>query len=200
MSDITPIQTCAGIVLAAGSSSRMGMPKQQLEYCGKTLLQHTVDEALLAGLSPLIVVTASVKKSDPCLLQANIIHVVNTHASEGMAASLRCGIQALQQTDAAIVMVCDQPKLHAALLKQLISTQQKNNVAIVASKYKETLGTPALFHNSVFAELLQLQGDRGAKKILDNDAERISTVEFEGGEYDIDTPADYERLNQQQIP
>jgi len=92
-------------------------------------------------------------------------------------------------------MVCDQPFVHVELLKQLISTQQEKKVAIVASTYQGVHGTPVLFHHSIFGTLQQLQGDSGAKKILDIYAENMATVVFHGGEMDIDTIEDYARLN-----
>jgi len=100
------------------------------------------------------------------------IHIaMNKEWSEGMASSVRCGINTLMHiapgSDAAIIMVCDQPFVTSTLLNELIVTQRNTGKSIVTSQYETAIGPPALFYKTVFADLLQLKGDAGARKIIE---------------------------------
>jgi len=193
------VNSYAIIILAAGSSSRMGRPKQLLSYNGKSLLEHTVDTANDTDASPVIVVLGA----NAALLEKEInekkVHIAeNSEWSEGMASSVRCGIKTLVQiapyTDAAIIMVCDQPFVSPALLNDLVTEQKKTGKSIVTSRFEHAIGPPALFHKTVFAELLGLKGDAGARKIIEQRGNDVATVSFDKGEIDIDTEADYKAL------
>jgi molybdenum cofactor cytidylyltransferase len=126
--------------------------------------------------------------------------IVNDDWQSGMASTIRSGIQTLQMidsnTDAAILMVCDQPFVTADLLDKLIEKQQETGKPIIASQYGDTIGTPALFHNKFFPELMELQGDTGAKKIMTKYSDLLAGVSFPQGSIDIDTIDDYKALNQ----
>ncbi len=194
------MNNCAIIILAAGSSSRMGRPKQLLPYMGKSLLEHSVDIANDADANPVIVVLGA----NAALLEKEIdekkVHiVVNDEWQEGMASSIRCGLNTLlhiaPSSGAAILMVCDQPFVSASLLNELISTQKNTGKQIVASQYQNTVGPPALFDKIIFPELMELKGDAGARKIVERHSNNTATVLFTGGNIDIDTEADYEALN-----
>ena len=177
----------------------MGSPKQLLPYQDNNLLQHAVHEALGTGFSPVIVVLgATANEISPVIKNTNIIIVENEEWQEGLGSSVRAGISALTEhasgADSAILMLCDQPFVTAALLTQLVETKTTTNKKIVASVYRDTAGVPVLFDNSFFPELLQLKGPDGAKKLLLQYAEEVATVLFPEGAVDIDTPEDYERL------
>jgi molybdenum cofactor cytidylyltransferase len=125
--------------------------------------------------------------------------VVNTDWGEGMGTSLQLGMrtilkEATAPLDAVIVMLCDQPLLTSGTLNALIEAHATTSCRIVASTYGEVIGVPALFDNSLFPELLNLQGTQGAKQILQRYPQDVHKVAFVGGEIDIDTAADYERL------
>lgn len=187
------------IILAAGESSRMGQPKQLLKYNDGLLLQHAIDEASAAGAQHVVVVLGSgaenisrqIKKKN-----ANVFH--NKKWQEGIASSIREGLQQSllisANTDAVILMVCDQPYVSANLLRNLVTQHIETGKPIVASQYKDTLGTPVLFHKSFFPELLKLEGDTGAKKVLMDNIEQVQAVKFPLGDIDIDNMADYEML------
>lgn len=194
------MNNCAIIILAAGSSSRMGRPKQLLPYMGKSLLSHSVDIANDADAKPVIVVLGA----NAALLEKEIdekkVHiVVNNEWQEGMASSIRCGLNTLlhiaPSSGAAILMVCDQPFVSASLLNELISQQKNTGKLIVASQYQNTVGPPALFDKIIFPELMELKGDAGARKIVERHSNDTTTVSFTGGNIDIDTEADYRSLN-----
>lgn len=187
------------IILAAGSSGRLGKPKQLLYYKGKSLLQHLMDEAKSSSANSIVVVLGANAEAIQAELQTRTIHIaINNDWKEGMASSIRCGIKALKElnpsVDAAILMVCDQPFVTTALLNNLIITHQETTKAIVTCNYDNTTGPPALFHKSIFPELLQLTGDKGARQIVEAHTNELVTVSFPEGNIDIDIAADYESL------
>jgi len=93
-----------------------------------------------------------------------------------------------------IIMVCDQPYISYSILNELIFTQRKTGKAIVTCNYGETNGPPTLFHKSLFNELMQLKGDVGAKKIVQQHIDETAMVLFPKGSIDIDTREDYESI------
>ncbi len=190
------VQQFAAIILAAGRSARLGTPKQLLIYQHKTLLQHAIDEAELAGANPIIVVTGA--RDFEGIEHGNVLVVKNDDWEEGMASSIRAGIKKLESewpdVDAALITVCDQPFADQALLTKLISAQAESGRPVVASQYGEIAGTPALFHRSFFQLLLQLKGDKGARQLIADHKELVAFVGFPNGMTDIDTLDDYEAL------
>lgn len=198
-SGLCTTENCAAIILAAGQSSRLGQPKQLLKYQSKTLLQHAIDVTKQSSVQSIIVVLGS--NSDIILNEINTsgIHVVkNDDWQSGIASAIRCGVREVQMLDsnidAAILMVCDQPFVTSDLLNSLIGKQKETGNTIIASQYGDTIGTPALFYNLFFSELMKLQGDAGAKKIMMQNRGVLTTLPFPKGCIDIDTVDDYEAL------
>jgi molybdenum cofactor cytidylyltransferase len=186
------------VILAAGASTRLGRPKQLLPWQGKTLLQHAVETALTIATQPVVVTGCNADQ-----LVAGVDHtqthiVFNPEWEQGIASSIRCGLQALLNRtpppDQVIFMVCDQPFVTPALLLDLVNERQKSHKSIIASSYAGTLGIPALFDKTHFAQLLDLQGDTGARKIIQQYGEEVASVEFREGEFDIDTEQEYKKL------
>ena len=132
------------------------------------------------------------------LRNEKIIIAHNEKWHEGIASSIRSGIIALQKNypacDGTLIMVVDQPYITSALLSDLIEAQKKSGKPAAACKYENTTGTPALFHQSLFAELLNLKGDRGAGKILLQRPADVAIIPFPKGATDIDTEEDYNTL------
>jgi molybdenum cofactor cytidylyltransferase len=183
------------IILAAGESSRLGRPKQNLVFNGQTLLQHAVDSALQSECKPVIVVLGANSENIKSIVET--ITLYNKDWQEGMASSIRTGINEFHKdlsVDKVIIMLCDQPFVNAILINTLIDKQAQTGKPIVACSYGGATGVPVLFDRSLFAELLLLQGHEGAKKILISHVNEIATVSFEQGSVDIDTPGDYENL------
>ncbi len=186
------------IILAAGASTRLGQPKQLLKHNDATLIQHAVDEALAAGAQKVLVVlgSGSDKIAESINKRATILY--NKHWEEGMASSIREGVEQSRiltpAIGAVILMVCDQPYVSAPLLKNMVAQHIETGKPIVASQYKDALGTPVLFHKSFFPELLKLRGDTGAKNIILENKEKVQPVKFPLGDIDIDNMADYEML------
>jgi molybdenum cofactor cytidylyltransferase len=189
-------------LLAAGMSGRLGSPKQILVYEGKTLLMRSVEVALGTGMHPVLVVLGA----NHALLEKELAAVegirivINKAWPEGMASSIRCGVEAAMQQepelDGLIIMVCDQPFVRSALLNELLLTQEKTGLPVVASSYRDNPGVPALFHKHFFSSLLALTGDTGARKILKDQAGLVARVPFPEGETDIDTMNDFNELKE----
>lgn len=187
------------VVLAAGESSRLGRPKQLLEFGHETLLTRVVKTAKEAINGPVIVVLGSNAESLKRVITNENVHiVVNNEWEEGMSSSLRTGVQFATSNfpalEGLILSVCDQPFVSAKLLQQLIDVHEQNGSPIVASEYDNTVGTPAFFEKALFSELLELVGDRGAKQLMNKHQENLGTVNFPLGSKDIDTEEDYQRL------
>ncbi len=188
------------LLLAAGASTRLGQPKQLLSFQGQTLLERSIGTALEASVSErLVVLGANANQILPKIASLKIEKVVNLHWDEGMASSIRLGLNHLVQKrpslEAVIIMLCDQPFVTADLLNQFIQIYQQTASPIVASSYNEVLGVPALFSHGTFYKLLALQGDTGAKSILPDYQELLQAVQFPQGSIDIDTLEDYEKVN-----
>lgn len=186
-------------MLAAGASSRLGKPKQLLPYKGTTLLKHAVQLAVDATLKPIVVVKgANADLLNKEIEESQATIVMNAAWEEGMASSIRIGLQKMLELEPAInsviMMVCDQPYVTVKLLQDLIAKHVETGKPIIASSYKNNLGTPALFDAGIFNELMQLKGDAGAKKILNNHPEWVAVIDFPMGEIDIDTEEDYKKL------
>jgi xanthine/CO dehydrogenase XdhC/CoxF family maturation factor/CTP:molybdopterin cytidylyltransferase MocA len=193
------IKTYGILVLAAGSSKRMGMPKQQLIYNGDTLLRNAVRTALSIGAgATTVVISSSDTDTLSQLKDLDTDTVINKESAEGMSGSIRAGVHYLQQQYPFIkhilIMVCDQPYADAAHLRQLIDQQQISGKPITASLYSGRKGVPAIFHESLFADLLSLKGDTGAKHLIEQQKEKVATVSFPKGAIDIDTTTMYEEL------
>ncbi|MDY7226276.1 nucleotidyltransferase family protein [Hyalangium rubrum] len=186
----------AGVVLAAGGSSRLGRPKQLLVHEGRTLVRRVAEAAVAAGLSPVVVVLGARAEEVASELAGLPVRTVHNPAWEaGMGSSLHVGVRALgEPVDAALVMLCDQLRVDAAHLQALAETFARTGAPIVASGYGDTRGVPALFARSVFPELEALGADQGARGVIAHEPSRVVEVALPGGVEDIDTASDLSRL------
>jgi molybdenum cofactor cytidylyltransferase len=173
----------AAVVLAAGASRRLGRAKQTVVLGGETLVERAVRVALEARLSPVIVVVRAefAEEMTGCLV------VVNEQTEEGMASSIRCGVERARELGAAgvVVMACDQVGLRADHLRELCAEGER----VTGSGYAGKVGIPAYFPAGRFGELLALRGDVGARALLGGAA----AVVDEGLGLDVDTQEDVER-------
>jgi CTP:molybdopterin cytidylyltransferase MocA len=191
----------AAIVLAAGASRRLGQPKQLLMHGGETLLERAIRLAGEAGAAPVFAVLGAnfqlICASVPVM---NIsIPLINDHWEKGISTSIQTGLKALdavaRQANAALILSCDQPRLTADHLRELIETfAAQAEPSIVGSAYAGVVGIPAVFPALVFPHLLALRGDEGARAILAQPPCPLISVPFPGGEVDIDQPGDLAQL------
>ncbi len=190
------------VILAAGSSSRMGSPKQTLQYRGESLLRRAALAALGAGCRPVIVVTgANAELSRGELHGLDVREVLNTDWETGMASSVRAGVEALAGADAgaAVLMLCDQPHVTAEVISGLVAAHRATGSSVVASTYGGSFGVPALFGRTLFAELSRLEGAGGARQVIQRHASEAHFLSFPSGEVDVDTPDDFSRLIAEQV-
>ena len=185
------------VILAAGSSSRLGQPKQNLVYNGQSLLQRTIETALASACGSVVLVLGAHLTSILPLVDIGTISIAeNNDWPEGMASSIRAGITHLKKnnpdTNAAIIMLCDQPFVDTHILNMLMMI--KTNSGIAACTYNDTIGPPALFDEIYFDELLSLKGSEGARHLLQKYKDQIALIPFEQGSIDIDTIQDYRSL------
>ncbi|MDO7877783.1 nucleotidyltransferase family protein [Hymenobacter sp. ASUV-10] len=188
------------ILLAAGSSSRLGQPKQLLPYQQRTLLRQAAEVAATSGCAPLVLVTGALHDELLPEVAGLPFYVVrNEDWAQGMSTSIQAGLDVLEmQTkaaplDAAIVMLCDQPLLTPGILRQLVTQFQATGQPLVACEYGGTRGVPALFGQTLFLALHALQGPAGARELLRQYAD-LPAVDFPGGAVDVDTVAQYQQL------
>jgi len=180
------------IILAAGESSRLGKPKQLVSFRGRTLIRIAVEAGLNSICRPVVVVLGA--KADHIRPevpeQARVVE--NSEWQEGMASSIRRGVEAIEaEVDAVILMLCDQPLVDAEILNRIAA---KSEAGLVAAQYDGTVGVPALFGREYFSELRALGGKEGAKKILQANENRIARIPCPEAGVDIDTAADVQRL------
>ena len=185
----------AALVLAAGSSSRLGELKQLVRYHGETLVERAIRIAHEAGAAPVLVVLGANYEEVLKVLEHNEFEpriLINKGWQRGMAGSIALGASAAERVDAEdlLVLTCDQVSVTAEHLRLLMEASRREHV--VASHYYERRGIPALFPEFSFHALQELSGDTGARELLQDDA--VLTVPLHGGEFDVDTPEDLRLL------
>ena len=191
----------AAVVLAAGSSSRLGQPKQMLCYQGELLLLRAVRLAREAGADPVYVVLGAqhevmlkaLAAVEPSISSVPPVRVLLNKAwQRGMSTGIALGAAAAERdaADDLLVMTCDQIAVTSQHLLALVAASHREHV--VASHYAGRRGAPALFPEFSFHTLQQLEGDRGARDLLRH--EDVLSIDLPGGELDIDTPEDLKYL------
>jgi molybdenum cofactor cytidylyltransferase len=192
----------SAILLAAGESKRMGLPKQLLEWQGKTLLQHVLESLIKSDADEVILVLGYeadlIKKTLPAL---PIKIVVNPAYTQGMASSLRQGLLAMDPgSEAFLVLLADQPGIGREIINGVIRAFQQTDPkrGIVRPVYRGTRGHPVLIGIQYLREALQLQGDMGARQILLNHPEDVLEVDVDQDVVvkDIDTPEEYRKYKE----
>jgi len=192
-----------GVILASGTSTRMGQPKLLLPWRGYPILEHTLKKAVVLPFTGIQIV---LPPSNPKLKQ--LAHrylcqpIENPTPHLGMGHSLALAIQSLPPTaKAALILLADQPQIHLEDIERILTYFQHDNdeprqPCIFQTKYKDgRMGHPTLFSDHYFEQLSKLKGDVGAKKMIQENRHSVIPCEsrFESPP-DIDTPDDYRRL------
>lgn len=182
------------------ATEREAVAKMLLPYKDSTFLQHIVDEIKKSDADDLMVVTGCHHSLlEPVLSSQQIAFAENQHWEEGMGSSIRTGVEYVLKNipaaDKIIILVCDQPYISSSLINELISTATKSGKGIVAAAYSDSQGTPVLFDKKYFPLLRTLNGQAGAKKIVQQFARDAAMVDFPAGATDIDTPGDYAAIS-----
>ncbi|HNB40044.1 MAG TPA: selenium cofactor biosynthesis protein YqeC [Anaerolineales bacterium] len=191
------VERTAGIILAAGSSSRYGQLKQLLDWKGKAFVRHVAETALQAGLDPVVVVTGF-RHADiaPHLQDLPVNIVYNPAYEQGQSTSIKAGLAALpKNTGAALFLLADQPQIPADVMRALIESHASERQSILAPLVlEEKRVNPVLFDRVTFPDLMQLTGDIGGRGIFDK--HKVSFLPWHDDIliFDVDKPEDYERL------
>lgn len=180
------------IVLAAGDSSRLGEPKQLLRHRGETLIHRAARLGLsTAPADAVIVLGAHTGAMLASVQDLPIRHVDSEDWPLGLSHSLRAGIAALSPDCAgALILLCDQVALEAQHLGALVDAWRSDPLRAVASRYAERLGVPALLPRAWFADLQELEGDRGAGALLAQRSDEVIAIDNAALAIDIDRAVD----------
>lgn len=163
------------------------------------MLQRAIRFAHQAGASPVFVVIGAHREQIESSVDfATAKVVVNDQWQEGLASSIRAGMEAVKthapDATGVLLMVCDQPRVTGEHLRRMIGIFSQSPEAVVASVYAGGRGTPAIFPRAAFGELRALRGDKGARSLLVMPPWSVTEVLLEGGEIDIDRPEDLARF------
>lgn len=188
------------IILAAGESKRMGVPKQLLKWGDSTLLGCAIETALKSSAKDVTVVLGANFE----LIKKEIEHfpisiIKNKHWQKGLGKSLAFGVESIinsnKKKDACLVTLADQPLIDATFLNQLINAFNKNKQSIIATSYNDKkIGVPVIFNKIYFEELTTLYDDKGAKHILEKYKSSVKVLKPELDNVDLDLKTEYDKL------
>ncbi|HEX6899037.1 MAG TPA: nucleotidyltransferase family protein [Thermoanaerobaculia bacterium] len=188
----------AGILLAAGTSSRMGRNKMLFELNGESVLRGAVRRALAGGLSPLIVVLGH--ESDKAWKEIEDLPcewALNPLFQQGINSSLKSGVMAVRsQARAAMVLLADMPFVTSEMIAAMIDRYRKTEAPLVISDYEGVNAPPMLYDRSLFNELLMMTGEGCGRQVVKRHREEAEVLSWPASALaDIDVPEDYERLS-----
>ena len=189
----------AGVILAAGASTRMGEPKQLLTLGGRPLLEVVVGAACAANLDDVVVVLGShAAEIERRVSFGRARVVVNADHAQGMSTSLRAGIAALgPEIDRAVVILGDQPDIDAALINRLLGVQEASGLPAAALSFDGLLHPPMVLARSMWIGLDAIEGDVGLRALIRSQPESVFAMPADrpgGHPIDIDTREDFEQL------
>ena len=185
----------AAIVLAAGWSARFGANKLLAPIEGKPIVRHAAEAALASRASPVVVVTGNTASAVTAALSGLVVEIVENQAfANGLSTSLKCGLRNVPaDCDAAVILLGDMPFVRPALIDALIEAfDPANRRAICVPVRNRRRGNPVLWGRAFFPELLSLDGDAGAKRLMTRHEDVLYELEAgdDGPFIDIDTPED----------
>jgi len=188
----------AGVVLAAGTSTRMGQNKLFMRLEGETLVRRTVERASQAGFDPLIVVLGhEADLVQQALEGIRYRPVFNPEYARGVNSSLRAGIRAASETDAqaAVVILADMPFVTTAMMETLVATYRRTEVPLVISDYQGVNAPPMLYDRSLFPELAALEGQGCGKHVVKRHRHEAESASWPVDALtDLDVPEDFTRV------
>lgn len=177
----------AGIILAAGMSTRLGRPKQLLPLGGRSVIWWSARHALDAGLTDVLVVIGSEAEAVRDALGSLPVGIVENPAfATGQASSLRAGIAALPVgTGAAVMLLGDQPGVEPAAIEAVVARWRETGAPAAMAEYRDRHSHPVLLASTLFSELMEIEGDQGARLVIRRYQERVAFAPV-----DADAPAD----------
>jgi len=196
-----PGEKVAGLILAAGLSSRMGKTKQLLKVGGKPLVERVVQEALKSRLDEVVLVlghrAGAVREVlSPALNDAGLRIVENPHYREGMGSSIRVGLGAVEDSaDHVMILLADMPHINAHLINRLLAGYLTSPKTLGAVSVKGRRSHPVILGRAWYRALHDLKGDEGARALFDAFKDAVCLVNAPAAydDLDLDTPEDYQK-------
>ena len=179
----------AVIILAAGTSSRLGEPKQLLKYKGESLIKIAVKKAMKLTPNVTVVLGHQATTIIKEIIDLQIAITVNPRFKEGIGRSIAFGINETKKYENTLIMLCDQPFIPVEHFKKLID---KHDKLLVASQYGTYPTVPVIFSKKYYPELLKLEGDKGARELLRREDTPIVKLDKKYA-VDIDTKEDAQK-------
>jgi len=196
-------EAVGAVVLAAGGSRRMGQPKLLIRVGEEPMVRWASRAACAAALAEVVVVTgAAAEQMREALAGLPVRAVHNPRWEEGIGTSIGVGIRALsQEVKAALIVLADHPDLSTGVIDQVVRCFRSSGSPIVVPTWRGQRGHPVLFARAMFDDLLRLEGDRGARQLLDRPGAEVSLVEIDDASIveDIDTWEEYTRARDKEM-
>ncbi len=163
---------------------------------GRPVLRHTAEHVIDAGIDNVIVVVPPEAAAFAEALDGlDVRSIANPDPGRGLSSSIRTGIDALPPSVREVLLVLgDQPTIASDILRALFATHRASRHPVTIADYGGVLAPPAIFDRSIFADLLALEGDHGARRVVAKYSDRATRVPFDSMPPDIDTPEDLVRL------
>lgn len=177
------------VVMAAGNAARFGENKLHRTVDGKSLIRRALEAVPAGHVSPVVVITQYPEIAD-LAKEFSFIPIINAHPEWGQSHSLKLGLRAIENCDAVLFQVSDQPLLRRETVEQLLSLYEEHPSCIAALSHDGIKGNPCVFPARFFDELLALEGDCGGRAVRKNHEADTVTLEVSLEEvWDVDTPA-----------
>lgn len=182
------------MILAAGSSSRLGQPKQLLHFKGQTLIENVVETASNISDEVFVILGCGQEQIAPVISHESAYVAHFEEWQQGMGSTVSFGIQQIlnkdRYTKEVLILLCDQLHVTQQMLTELIFFHKESDHLITACGYDKSYGAPAIFNRKTFLDLLNLSGDQGAKKVIQKHFKNAQIISYPEAQVDIDTPKD----------
>lgn len=184
------------LIPAAGASTRLGQSKQLVEFQGKPLLQHAIDVASSIHPEQIIVVTGAGADAIRDKVQApDVDWAHNLQWANGLGSSIALGARAVSpQSNGLMIMLCDQYRVTAIDLRNLVDTYLANPGCIVAAETGDRCMPPLIFPPDMFNDLKELTGETGARELLTRYPEKVTAMPMDNALFDLDKPEQLQYL------